>query len=392
MQLSDFLAPMDEATFRANYLGRRPLHIPREKQLGPDIFDWKRLNDALAITPYWNEDSLKLFFNTRAALRENYCDVSEGRGRAAPIVPAKVKAFIGLGASLVANHIHKVSPSVMRVVDMLEATFAARCFANVYCSFKGVQAFQTHYDLHDVFAYQAEGEKTWRVYESRAEAPINPVPPGEESEKWLIQTRGRVLFEVSMKPGDILYLPRGQYHDALTDTAKASLHVTFGVQPATGLSLFRMLETLLVRDRAFREYLPDARDPSLLQPRLEVLANHLAAVMTSRSFVDDVRNLQRGLATAQPADYALPEQRPAKWYGVETVARVSAGPSGYVVSHQGAEIAVGDLYPLADWMLQQRRFTLEDAQARLHGVAPEAIADLVEKMLQAGILAEIEMR
>jgi hypothetical protein len=32
---------------------------------------------------------------------------------------------------------------------------------------------------------------------------------------------------------DFLYLPRGQYHDALTGS-QASLHVTFGVAPATG--------------------------------------------------------------------------------------------------------------------------------------------------------------
>ena len=55
----------------------------------------------------------------------------------------------------------------------------------MYCSFKGVQAFQTHYDLHDVFAVQAEGEKTWRIYESRADAPVTPLPPGDEVEKWL---------------------------------------------------------------------------------------------------------------------------------------------------------------------------------------------------------------
>ena len=56
---------------------------------------------------------------------------------------------------------------------MLEREFAARASANVYCSFKGVQAFQTHYDLHDVFAVQAEGEKTWRIYESRADTPVH---------------------------------------------------------------------------------------------------------------------------------------------------------------------------------------------------------------------------
>ena len=55
---------------------------------------------------------------------------------------------------------------------MLEREFAARVAANVYCSFQGVQAFQTHFDLHDVFAFQAEGEKTWRVYEARADTPV----------------------------------------------------------------------------------------------------------------------------------------------------------------------------------------------------------------------------
>ena len=55
---------------------------------------------------------------------------------------------------------------------MLEREFAARVAANVYCSFKGVQAFQTHFDLHDVFAVQAEGEKCWRVYEARADTPV----------------------------------------------------------------------------------------------------------------------------------------------------------------------------------------------------------------------------
>jgi hypothetical protein len=95
-----------------------------------------------------------------------------------------------------------------------------------------------------VFAYQAEGEKLWHVYEARADNPINPVPPGDEAEKWLVDTRGKLLHELVMRPGDLLYLPRGQYHDAITGDG-ASLHVTYWVKPATGLSLFKLLETAL---------------------------------------------------------------------------------------------------------------------------------------------------
>ena len=228
MDFADFIAPFDVGTFRSQYYGNRPVHIRREGHSRPDVLNWTRFNEVLAITPYWNEDTLKVYFKNRAALRENYCDTADLRpGTSAPANPAKVKALMGLGASLIANHLHRVCPEVGAVVSMLELQFAARVVANVYCSFKGVQAFQTHYDLHDVFAFQAEGEKTWRVYEARADAPVSTLPPGDEIEKWLISTRGPLLFEAHMKPGDILYLPRGQYHDALTGS-QASLHVTFG--------------------------------------------------------------------------------------------------------------------------------------------------------------------
>src|SRR5512134_1090252 len=179
MQFAEFIAPSDAAAFRADCYGRRPLHIQGSGRGRPEIIHWARVNRALAGTPYWNEESLKVYYRSRAALRENYCDTADLRpGMPAPVNPAKVRALLGLGASLIANHIHRVCPEVAAVAGMLEQEFSARVFANVYCSFKGVQAFQTHFDLHDVFAVQAEGEKTWRVYESRADAPVNPVPPG----------------------------------------------------------------------------------------------------------------------------------------------------------------------------------------------------------------------
>jgi lysine-specific demethylase/histidyl-hydroxylase NO66 len=213
MEFSDFVSPFAATEFRAQYYGTRPVHIRKSDGNRESLLSWRRFNEVLAITPYWSEDTLKVFFKSRAALRENYCDTADLRpGASAPVNPAKVKALLGLGASLVANHLHRVCPEVGAVAGMLEREFAARVSANAYCSFKGVQAFKTHFDLHDVFAVQTEGEKVWRVYESRADAPVLPLPPGDEIEKWLTESRGRLLFEAHMKPGDMLYLPRGQYH------------------------------------------------------------------------------------------------------------------------------------------------------------------------------------
>jgi lysine-specific demethylase/histidyl-hydroxylase NO66 len=390
MDFAEFLAPFDAGTFRSQYYGRQPLHI-RRNGAGAALLPWRRFNEVLAITPYWNEESLKVYFRSRAALRENYCDTADARpGGFAPVNPAKLKALTALGASLVANHLHRVCPEVGTVVAMLEREFAARAFANVYCSFKGVQAFQTHFDLHDVFAVQAEGEKTWKVWESRADAPVNPVPPGDEWEKWLTESRGKLLFEAHMKPGDMLYLPRGQYHDALTGDA-ASLHVTFGVAPATGLALFKLLETALARESAFRAYLPDARAGAELRERLSKLADRVRAVMTSPAFAVDVLNHQRELGR-QPAAYELPAQRPPAWYSVAKRAQVLRRDAGYAVAFDGGEIPLGTTYPTVEWMLKQRMFSVDDALARQAGADRAALADDLGRLEQAGVIVRTEMR
>jgi bifunctional lysine-specific demethylase and histidyl-hydroxylase NO66 len=390
MEFAEFLAPFDAATFRSQYYGRQPLHLGRNGA-GAGLLPWRRFNEVLAITPYWNEESLKVFYRSRAALRENYCDTRDVRpGAFAPVNPAKLKALTGLGASLVANHLHRVCPEVGAVVAMLEREFSARAFANVYCSFKGVQAFQTHFDLHDVFAVQAEGEKTWRVYESRADAPVNPVPPGDEWEKWLTESRGRLLFEAHMKPGDVLYLPRGQYHDALTGD-RASLHVTFGVAPATGLAVFKLLESVLTKESDFRAWLPDAREGAALGERLAMLAERIRAVMNSKAFALDVLNHQRDLARP-PVSFDLPAQHPPAWYSVAQRAEVQRRDAGFAVAFAGGEIPVGATYPTIEWVLKQRLFSVDDALARQPGADRDALVADLDRLERAGVIVRTEMR
>ena len=391
MDFAALIAPFDAAAFRAQYFGKRPLHIRREAASGSAALSWQRFNELLGITSYWNEDTLKVYFRSRAALRENYCDTTDLRpGTKAPADPAKVQALLSVGASLIANHIHRVSPEVAAVAHVLEREFAARVAANVYCSFKGVQAFQTHFDLHDVFALQVEGEKTWHVYESRADAPVAALPPGDEVEKWLTASRGRLLFEAHMKPGDILYLPRGQYHDALTG-AQASLHISFGVSPATGLAVFKLLESALAQESAFRQYLPDARDQPALSQRLAALADRIRAAMASPAFATDLLIHQRGLAAAT-AQFELPAQSPATWYRIARRAQVVRRDSGYVAVTDRGEVALGATHPTIEWILKQPLVSLGDALARHVSVDPAELRDVLAKLIAAGVIVETEMR
>ena len=391
LTFADFIAPFDPVEFKTQYYGKKPLHIRSQGRLRENPLPWTRFNEVLGLTPYWNEDTLKVFYKNRLALRENYCDLTHvGESAKAPADPRKVRALLGLGASLVANHVNRVCPEVAAISQMLQREFAAGSGANAYCSFRQVQAFNTHFDLHDVFAFQAEGEKTWRVYESRADNPIAPVPPGDEAEKWLVDTRGKLLAEVLMRPGDVLYLPRGQYHDAITG-AEASLHLTYWVKPATGLSLFKLLESALASESEFRAFLPDANDPAALKEHLARLSRHLERLLNSSSFAVDIRNHQRAFATS-PAGFELPAQKRPQFYATTMQGQVVRRHEGFAAVFGKAELPLGDANSAVAWLLTQRFFSFDDLVARHPFVDEGELRGVVQQLVRIGAIVETEIR
>jgi hypothetical protein len=388
---ADFIAPFDPVEFKRHVQDRQPLHIPASGRSFPNPLPWSRFNELLDREAFWDEDTLKVFYQNRPALRENYCRVDDAQaGTKAAADPRKIKALLGFGASLVANQLQRVSGEIAALVHMLQREFAAAAGANAYCSFQGVQAFNTHYDLHDVFALQVEGEKRWRVYEGRADNPLTSLPPGNEAEQWLIATRGRVIQEIVMRPGDLLYLPRGQYHDAITG-ACASLHLTLWVKPATGVSLFKLLEKAALADSAFRAYLPGEDDPAALQAHLQQLAQRLNGMLTAPAFAIDVRNHQRSLATAPPG-FALPARQRPRYYSTAQRAQVTRDREGFRVHLGSAQIDVGATYPAVAWLLQQRLFSFDDLMARFPFVEETELGRVLDRLAAAGAIVETEMR
>src|SRR6185295_12103641 len=96
----------------------------------------------------------------------------------------------------------------------------------------GAQGFSAHYDTHDVFILQAAGSKHWRLYGSSVQLPLASTPypyPGPDA--------GKPSADFVLRAGDVLYIPRGHVHDALTSDS-ISLHVTLGINVYTWADLF----------------------------------------------------------------------------------------------------------------------------------------------------------
>jgi ribosomal protein L16 Arg81 hydroxylase len=282
-----------------------------------------------------------------------------------------MEVFLAGGASLVANEVQTLHSPIDRAAAALGRAFAAQVGANVYCSFKDVQAFGPHYDNHDVFAVQTEGEKIWRIYETQMDTPVDLPPATEETRQWLEQMHGPLLTEVRMRPGDVLYLPRGQFHEALAVDGP-SLHVTFSVTALYGRILFSLLDNAAMQFPAFRTYFPPADEAGgrALGAHLSNLATLVRDIVASPAFLAEVAMAQERLVR-RPAAFALPERQALTHYRTTGRPFPSSGPA--------LQVAWG-------WCTDRTRFSIEQMLGEFDFIDEAQLRAAVDAAVASGAL------
>uniref|UniRef100_A0A8C5KY78 Bifunctional lysine-specific demethylase and histidyl-hydroxylase n=1 Tax=Jaculus jaculus TaxID=51337 RepID=A0A8C5KY78_JACJA len=107
-----------------------------------------------------------------------------------------------------------------RIQEKLECYFGSLVGSNVYMTPGGTQGLPPHYDDVEVFILQLEGEKHWRLYP----------PTVALAREYSVEPESRIgtpTHDFTLKPGDLLYFPRGTIHQAVTPPGLAhSTHVT----------------------------------------------------------------------------------------------------------------------------------------------------------------------
>jgi hypothetical protein len=137
------------------------------------------------------------------------------------------------GATIVLQGLHLTRPSIGAFCRSLEETLGHPAQANAYYTPRAAQGLPVHHDTHDVFVLQVAGEKRWLVYEPALELPLKSQRYSSE-----LGEPGEPVGDRTLRPGDMLYLPRGWLHEALTSETD-SLHLTIGVNVVTWLDAFR---------------------------------------------------------------------------------------------------------------------------------------------------------
>lgn len=255
--LADLLAPLPPERFFAEYHDRKPLHLRGTAAKFASVLSWRQINRLLDMTHVWSSHSLRLFLDGNAVAPEQYCGRATSRDNLAVLQPeaARVREWVARGASLVLNDMDSLTPGMAAISHALEGAGLGKAQANVYVSWQSHKAFPAHFDTHEVWAVQVEGEKAWNLWEGRAEWPIPHPAFRNQGQAHHEQAKGRLRETVLLRPGDLLYLPRGWYHDALAE-APASIHIAYGVHAPMGLDLMTMLAERALFDAEFRKPLP----------------------------------------------------------------------------------------------------------------------------------------
>jgi len=402
MTLAELLAPVTPERFFAEYHDRQPLHVRGEVAKFATVLSWRGINRLLDMTHVWSSHSLKLFLDGTPVPPEQYCvrATSRDNDQVWQPVAARLQEWVKRGASIVMNDVDSLTPGLASVSEALEGAGLGKAQANVYVSWQSHKAFPAHFDTHDVWAVQVEGEKTWNIWEGRAEWPIAHPLFRNLSQAQHEQAKRGLRAKVLMKPGDLLYLPRGWYHDALAE-APASVHIAYGVHAPLGMDLMNILLERVLYDLEFRKPLPrqdgtaaakfalTSRAAQLGQ-RLGELARDPKVMEVLERFVTDFRFHRggndllaaRGLAPA--AAPAATEEAPVFRVVTPGARPVRRGAEWVLKTAQGALPLAPQEAEAAGWVLSRPDVAEPELRAAHPGVDAPA---LLARLRDAGLLA-----
>ncbi len=181
-----------------------------------------------------------------------------------------VLAQLADGATLVLQALHRTWAPVVEYAAGLTAQLGHPVQVNAYVTPSQNTGFAPHYDVHDVFVLQLFGRKRWRIHEPVLPAPLRDQPWDARREEVAARAACEPLLDVTLEPGDALYLPRGYLH-AASALGEVSGHLTIGVQPVTRAFLAEQVIGTLAQDPELRASLPagvDLADPDVLAGEL----------------------------------------------------------------------------------------------------------------------------
>lgn len=127
--------------------------------------------------------------------------------------------------SVVAIQIQRNNSRLLKLSKELHSRWNIPVGVNAYFTPRMSQTLPLHFDNHEVFILQIYGTKKWQVLDADTK----------------IKGKAKVLIDKVLTPGDMLFIPMGYYHQAVSED-ETSFHMTFGLHGFPELIIKEWLE------------------------------------------------------------------------------------------------------------------------------------------------------
>ena len=282
------------------------------------------------------------------------------------------------GATIVLQGLHLHRPELGAFCRSLERTLGHPAQVNAYYTPRAAQGLPVHHDTHDVFVLQVSGEKRWLVYEPAFELPLR-------NQKYTAEMGGpgEPVHDLVLRAGDMLYLPRGWLHEALTSESD-SLHLTVGVNVVSWLDAFKAALEECGDELGFRRSIGDGGVDELL----DVLRGRLTTDAVERRAAQKLARTRRPIRDGQ-----LSQLRAIEELDVDTevelretvLVHASEHNGSFELTFDGKEVAFpARIRDEVSWVLERDDpFTAEDLPGDLDD---ESRLVLLRRLIREGLL------
>jgi ribosomal protein L16 Arg81 hydroxylase len=213
----------DPEVFFAEYFGRKPL-LRRRALAGrlADLPSVRDLDDVLALKAA-PPSSLRVTMGGRGLPSSLYTHTAgRGAARSEAVDSNAVYELFRSGATVTWDSLNHILPSARRLLEPFTQAFASETEVLLFMTPAGNDGFSPHCDPIEVFVVQVNGTKSWKLWDT-------PENDAGQAATHSLEELGKPTLEVTLGPGDVLYVPHGTPH-AATAQGALSVHLSVGVQ------------------------------------------------------------------------------------------------------------------------------------------------------------------
>lgn len=226
---------MNKENFKNDFLYKMPYVF--KKAIDINEFNWNNANEIYSRGDISHRD-FKLM-NGYEVPKQEYVESYDNLGVTEyRCITSTLYKYLRDGATLVLNRI-KNEPFIDEISRQIGSFAEARTITGGYAAFSSRSSYKSHWDTRDVYAVQLLGRKRWILKRPNFDFPLymqqtKNFPHIEEPKE--------VYMDVVLEAGDILYIPRGWWHDPLP-LDEETFHLAVATFAPTGFEYIQWLQS-----------------------------------------------------------------------------------------------------------------------------------------------------